>query len=104
MGDRIRELLKGRSQAELARAVRMDQSALSRVMSGQRALAVGELATIADYFGVRPEVIISEPDAVFGASLRTGVEDSVSQADFDEAIARCLTVIDDFELFRTAGR
>jgi transcriptional regulator with XRE-family HTH domain len=90
-------MLGERSQADLARAIGLDQSALSRVISGQRSLDLSELAAISEYFGVSSESLLFEDDQVF--ALRA---DSVSE-EVCESVQRCLDVIDHYLLLETAA-
>lgn len=76
----------------------MDPSALSRVISGRRSLDLSELAAIAEYFGVASETLLLEDDHVF--ALRA----DCAGAEIDEAMARCMTIIDNYLLLETAAK
>ena len=60
IGDRVRELREEReiSQQTLADAIGADKSAISRLESGQRSLAVLELTTLSDLLGVSLDEIL----------------------------------------------
>jgi len=98
LGQTIKALLGERSQAELARAIGVDPSALSRALSGQRSLDLSELAAVAEYFGVSSESLLFEDSQVF--ALRAG---SVGE-DVRESLQRCLDVIDSYLLLETAAK
>lgn len=74
IGERIRSLLeeRGDSQADLARVLDVDGSAVSRLLKGDRGLAAGELAAMCAHYGVSSDYILfgaSDEDPV-GAVLR----------------------------------
>ena len=98
IGQKIRELLGERPQAELARAVGIDPSALSRVITGRRSLDLSELAAVAQFFGVDSEAILFEDDQVF--ALRADCQSD----DIRAAVARCVTIIDNYLLLETAAK
>jgi transcriptional regulator with XRE-family HTH domain len=62
VGRRIADLRaeRGVSQRRLAAAVDLDPSALSRVESGERGLAVAELVAAAQFLGVNTDAILRE--------------------------------------------
>ena len=65
MGTRIRQRLceLGRSQVGLASSIGMNESALSKVISGRRGLSAVEVAEIADDLGVSMHWLVTgEPD------------------------------------------
>jgi transcriptional regulator with XRE-family HTH domain len=53
---------RGISQTEVAEALGVDQSAVSKLESGERGMAVAELATIAELLGVSVESLLVEED------------------------------------------
>jgi transcriptional regulator with XRE-family HTH domain len=92
IGARVRDLRKarGRSQEELGELLKLDKSAISRVESGQRGLAVQELALLAPFLGVSVDEIL------FGAAA----DDTLllrGEGDATEAAAYAERVIDDFQ-------
>jgi len=62
LGQRIAELRteRGVSQRRLADVLGLDPSALSRIESGERGLAVGELVSGAEFLGVDPDVLLRD--------------------------------------------
>lgn len=91
IGARVRELRKdkGKSQDDLGAVLKLNKSAISRVESGQRGLAVQELGLLAPYLGV------SVDDLLFGT-----VEDTLllrGEGDATEAAAYAERVIADFQ-------
>lgn len=62
VGRRIAELREeaGLSQRQLAEAIGLDPSALSRIENGARGLAVGELTSIAERLDVDVEAILRD--------------------------------------------
>jgi transcriptional regulator with XRE-family HTH domain len=98
IGRTIRDLLGSRSQAELARAIGLDPSAMSRVLSGQRSMDLSELAAVAEYFGVSSESLLFEDDQVF--ALRA---DCISD-EVRASVQQCLDVIDGYLLLETAAK
>ena len=51
---RLRELLEGRNQSEVAREARIEETALSKVLNGHRKLGLGELARLAAVIDIDP--------------------------------------------------
>lgn len=91
IGARVRELRERRHkrQEDLGELLQLDKSAISRVESGQRGLAVQELARLAPFLGVSVDEIL------FGAT-----EDALllrADGDATDAAAYATRVIDDFE-------
>src|SRR5437868_4001735 len=81
IGRRIRELRGEMTQVALARAAGMDQSALSRIESGERAVQLDELVALAAPLGVEPGVLLRENDAEVFAFRGSGggeVEDALT--------------------------
>lgn len=97
IGERVRELRKtrGRSQEELAELLGLNKSAVSRVESGQRGLAVQELALIAPFLGVSVDEILFG-DAQDSLLLR-------GEGDATEAAAYAERVIEDFQYLTALG-
>lgn len=52
----------GGSQRELARAIGIEESALSRSISGSRRWNLDELDQIAEHFGVTTSVLLEDPE------------------------------------------
>lgn len=99
VGQRIAELRaeRGVSQRRLATALSVDPSALSRIESGDRGLAVGELLAAAEFLGVDADDLLrDERDAVPLFRNDGGTEEA------DAAIAEFTAVMDDFFTFRAA--
>ena len=71
---RIRDLLAERegTQADLARVLDVDDSAVSRLIKGERGLAAGELAALCAHYGVSSDQILfgRASDATVGVLLR----------------------------------
>ncbi len=83
---RIKDLLeeRGDSQSDLARVLDIDESAVSRLMAGNRGLAAGELAALCDHYGVPSDTILfGTPPKMVGALLRADAD-----ADARRVIAR----------------
>jgi transcriptional regulator with XRE-family HTH domain len=83
---RIKVLLdeRGDSQSDLARVLEIDESAVSRLMAGNRGLAAAELAALCDHYGVRSDAILfGAPQEMVGALLRADAD-----ADADRVVAR----------------
>jgi hypothetical protein len=98
VGARVSGLLGERPQRELAEAVAMQPSALSRALAGERAFNMSELVDIADYLGVRVEDLLFDEQAVFvkrGASGDAGTQDAVD---------RCSRLIDAMLQIEAVGR
>jgi transcriptional regulator with XRE-family HTH domain len=97
IGARVRELRKARekSQEDLGELLKLDKSAISRVESGRRGLAVQELALLAPFLGTSVDEIL------FGAAedtlLLRGKGDASQAADY------AARVIDDFEYLVALG-
>jgi transcriptional regulator with XRE-family HTH domain len=98
IGRVIRELLGDTSQADLARAISMDPSALSRVISGKRSLDLSELGAIAEFFGISSEDLLLADDQVF-ALRGDGGDEEVSRA-----IGRCIELMDNYLLLEAAAK
>jgi transcriptional regulator with XRE-family HTH domain len=62
LGRRIAELRdeRGLTQVELAKAMDLTSSVLSRIESGQRGLGAGEVLEFADFFGVSVDSILQQ--------------------------------------------
>jgi transcriptional regulator with XRE-family HTH domain len=101
VGTRIAELreAQGVPQRRLAEAIGIDQSALSRLESGSRGLAVEELVGIAEFLNVETDTLLrSTADA---APLFRN-EGGAGEA--GEAIGSFDSIIDDFFAFEAAVR
>lgn len=72
IGDRVRLLREenGTSQAQLGEALGLDQTAVSKIESGKRAMTARELMLVAQFFGVTTSRLI-EPEPV-AVALRAG--------------------------------
>ena len=88
VGAEIGRLLRraGLEQKDLARRLDIHESSVSRLLSGQRGLAVDELYRVADLFSVRAETIVMEEEDE-PALLRAA-------AAGDQEIERCLDSFD----------
>ena len=101
VGRRIAQLRsdRGVSQRRLAGAIGIDQSALSRVESGERGLAVEELVAIASFLGVDASALLrSDEDATPLFRNEGGDEEA------HEAVTAFEAIIDDFFVFEAAAR
>jgi len=98
VGARIVALLGDRSQRELAGAVGMQPSVLSRALAGERAFNIAELVDIADYLGVRVESLLFDEEPAF--VQRGKAPDAEAQA----AVDRCSRLIDAMLQIETVGR
>ena len=91
IGDRVRSLraAAGLSQEQLAEVLDVDQSAVSRIEGGDRALTARELTVVADHFGVTPASIVQvEEDAL--ALLRHGGADNVAVSGSLDEFRSCI--------------
>lgn len=87
----------GITQRQLADAMRVDASAMSRVEAGQRALAIDELALAADFLGVTVDDLLRQPAPPFESETGSGDDE------IEDAIARMRGVIDSWETFCSAS-
>ncbi len=99
VGRRIAELRTERevSQRRLAAALDLDPSAMSRIETGERGLAVRELVAAAEFLGVGADTLLR--DEVDAKPLFRNDGD-VSQA--EAALAEFVAVMDDFFTFEAA--
>ena len=88
VGRRVLGLLGPRPQAELAQAIDMQPSALSRAINGERAFNMSELVDIADYLGVGVEELLFEEELVF--VKRAAADDAATET----AVSRCSRLVD----------
>jgi transcriptional regulator with XRE-family HTH domain len=98
VGARVSWLLGDRSQRELAEAVGMQPSVLSRALAGERAFNMSELVDIADYLGARVEELLFDEQPAFVG--RGASEDEATH----EAVARCSRLIDGMRQIEAVGR
>jgi len=98
VGARIGALLGERPQRELAEAVGMQASVLSRAMAGERAFNMSEVVDIADYLGVRVEDLLFDEQPAF---VKRGAADDVATL---EAVDRCSRLIDSMRQIEAVGR
>lgn len=101
VGRRIAELRadRGVSQRRLADAIGLDQSALSRIESGERGLAVEELVGIAGFLAVDTSALLrAEEDA------KPLFRNEGGPGEANEAVAALEAIIDDFFVFEAAAR
>ncbi len=98
VGARVAGLLGDRSQRELAEAVDMQPSVLSRALAGERAFNMSELVDIADYLGARVEELLFDEQPAFVA--RGASEDEATH----EAVGRCSRLIDGMRQIEAVGR
>lgn len=101
VGQRIAELRaeRGVSQRRLADVLGLDPSALSRIESGERGLAVGELVAVAEFLGVDTDALLrDEVDATPLFRNEGGPEQG------NAAVAEFASIIDEFFIFEAAAR
>lgn len=98
VGRRVLEVLGPRSQRELADAVGMQPSVLSRALAGERAFNMSEIVDIADYLGVRVEELLFDEEPAF--AMRGVAGDEEAQA----AVAKCSRLIDAMLQIEAVGR
>jgi len=99
IGARIRALLedRGETQTQLGQVLGIDATAVSKLLSGRRGLAVGELAALCEHYGVKSDIILfgaEEVDQV-GALLRADLG-----ADAADVIARVEKAFEDYRYVR----
>jgi transcriptional regulator with XRE-family HTH domain len=89
IAERIRRLLdeRGESQADLARVLDVDSSAVSRLLKGERGLAAGELAALCAHYGV------SSDHMLFGADDQKSVG-AVLRADDGADATRVVSLVE----------
>ena len=87
IGERIAELRGEMSQQDLAQAVGIDPTVLSKIEAGKRPLRINELVAMARELGVDPAVLLDEERAVF--SLRGD-----ASAQVREAVQQCEHIVD----------
>lgn len=101
VGQRIADLRaeRGVSQRRLADVLDLDPSALSRIESGERGLAVGELVAVAEFLGVEIDALLrDEADAVPLFRNEGGPEQG------NAAVVEFSSIIDEFFTFEAAAR
>jgi len=98
VGARIGGLLGERPQRELAEAIDMQPSVLSRALAGERAFNMSELIDIADYLGVRIEELLFDEQPAF---VKRGDADDAATLD---AVDRCSRLIDGMLQIEAVGR
>jgi transcriptional regulator with XRE-family HTH domain len=100
---RIRALLeeRGDTQADLARVLDVDESAVSKLLSGHRGLAAAELAALCEHYGVRSDTILfgAQDELLVGAVLRADED-----ADAARVIARVEEAFADYRYVRALVR
>ncbi len=102
LGVRIAELRtqRGVAQRRLADEIGIDPSALSRVESGERGLAVGELVALAAFLDVSTDALLLDDGNALPLFRNDGDEEAAAAA-----VAEFNAVIDDFlALKATLGR
>src|SRR5690242_11037233 len=80
LGPKIRDLRGDMTQAALAKAAGLDQSALSRIESGERAVQLDELVALAAELGVEPGVLLSDDAPVFAYRATDDAEVAEAQS------------------------
>jgi len=98
VGARIGALLGSRSQRELADAVGMRPSVLSRALAGERAFNMSEVVDIADYLGVRVEDLLFDEEQAF--VKRGAAKDDATRL----AVDHCSRLIDAILQIEAVGR
>jgi|GEM_PF-2822457 len=100
---RIRTLLeqRGESQAELARTLDVDESAVSKLLAGRRGLAAAELARLCAHYGVSSDVLLFgvRDGAPVGALLRAD-----AGADAVRVLERVENAFEDYRYVRALAR
>lgn len=81
----------GYTQRQLAEAIGIDASALSRIEAGQRSIAIEELVQASDFLGVSIDALLREKPLPFAA------EDKSNDPDVREALTRMRSVIQTYE-------
>jgi|AntDryMetagUQ889_1029465.scaffolds.fasta_scaffold44140_1 transcriptional regulator with XRE-family HTH domain len=101
LGERVADLRaeRGVSQRRLADVLGLDPSALSRIESGERGLAVGELVSGAEFLGVDPDALLRDE---VDATPRFRNEGDPEQG--DAAVAEFASIIDEFFTFEAPAR
>lgn len=102
LGARIAELRtqRGVAQRRLADEIGVDPSALSRVESGERGLAVGELIALAAFLDVSTDALLLDDENALPLFRHDGDQEAAAAA-----VAEFNAVIDDFlALKATLGR
>jgi len=87
------------SQRRLADAIGVDPSALSRIESGHRGLAVGELVAISEFLGIPTDGLLRREVDSLPLFRNEGGEGEAS-----EALVAFESLIDDFFTFEAAAR
>jgi transcriptional regulator with XRE-family HTH domain len=90
---------RGVSQRGLAEALNLDPSAMSRVESGARGLAVDELVAIAGFFGVPVDSLLRRDIDTAPLFRNEGGDDEGANA-----LEAFESIIDDFFVFEAAAR
>jgi transcriptional regulator with XRE-family HTH domain len=101
VGQRIERIRgeRGVSQRRLADAIGVDPSALSRIESGQRGLAVGELVAISEFLGIPTDGLLRREVESVPLFRNEGGEGEAS-----DALVAFEALIDDFFAFEAAAR
>lgn len=89
VGQRIRQLRGEMKQSVLATAAGLDQSALSRIESGERPVQLDELVALAVELGVEPGALLKADEPLFAFRASDGSEVA-------EALQACSKIIDDY--------
>ncbi|MEJ7570138.1 MAG: helix-turn-helix transcriptional regulator [Gaiellaceae bacterium] len=101
LGQRIADLRakRGVSQRRLADVLDLDPSALSRIESGERGLAVGELVSGAEFLGVDPDALLRNEVDTTPLFRNEG-----GPGQGEAAVAEFTSIIDEFFTFEAAAR
>lgn len=93
----IRDLVDNRPQREIAELLDVDQSAVSRALSGKRAFNLGEVALIADWMGMDADrILFAQPS---GFAFRCDAGD----VRCDAAALQCREIVRDLLAFRVVA-
>lgn len=97
VAEAIRGLVDDRPQRELAELLGIDQSAISRALSGKRAFNLREVALIADWAGTdTDDILFAQPN---GFAFRCDSGDSQC----DAAARKCRDIVRDLFAFRAVA-
>ena len=94
----IAESRAGMTQVQLADAIGVHRTAITKIESGERALNLAELVAVASHLGVTPDHLLYD-DRVPVFEMRSDVHSGL----VEEAVAACTEVIRVHDRFRVAA-